>query len=66
MTVIGAATVGLVPDVSVLSGALRAVLGAVGCLIVAAVAAMLRNRRAADGAGATRTSPRRGGRCGHR
>ena len=52
LTVIGAATVGLVPDVSVLSGALRAVLGAVGGLIVAAVAAMLRNRRAADGAGA--------------
>ena len=52
LAVVGAATVGLVPDVSVLSGALRAVLGAVGGLIVAAVGAMLRNRRASDGDGA--------------
>ena len=52
LAVVGAATVGLVPDVSVLSGALQAVLGAVGGLIVAAVGAMLRNRRASDGDGA--------------
>ncbi len=50
LAVVGAATVRLVPDVSLLSGALRAVLGAVGGLIVAAVGAMLRNRRAGAGA----------------
>ncbi|MEK6438454.1 FUSC family protein [Pseudonocardia sp. T1-2H] len=51
LTVVCAATVGLVPDVSVLSGASRVVLGAVGGLVVATVGAMVRNRRAGTSTG---------------
>lgn len=44
LAVVGAAMVRLVPDVSLLSGAFRVVLGAVGGLLVTVVGAMVRNR----------------------
>jgi Fusaric acid resistance protein-like len=51
LTVVSVETVGLVPDVSVLSGALLVVLGAVGGLVVVAVGGLLRNRGAERVAG---------------
>lgn len=51
LAVVGTATVGLVPDVSLLSGALRVLLGAVGGLLVGVVGGRIRNPRAARGAG---------------
>ena len=51
LAVVGTATVGMVPDVSLLSGALRVLLGAAGGLLVAVVGGRFRNRRTGHGAG---------------
>ena len=51
LAVVGTATVVLVPDVSLLSAALRVLLGAVGGLLVAVVGGRIRNPRTARGAG---------------
>ena len=51
LAVVGTATVGMVPDVSLLSGALRVLLGAVGGLLVALVGGRIRNPRASRRAG---------------
>jgi hypothetical protein len=51
LAVVGTATVGLVPDVSLLSAALRVLLGAVGGLLVVVVGGRIRTPRAGRGAG---------------